>query len=484
MGSKFFRLPYSGLKNVIILNNSPELIFTFNIGGKSLEVNRLIADFLSPKISKFHFVDPSINSFTFEIKKWSYHDSSMNRSQIKETTLIYENQIYHIMQQLILGDEIEIHKEDFDYYYFIAYSLENEELLKYLDEIYSFDFKIDNWIPFLHQHLMKSKFLSSNLLINSEFIDFLSEHFYEICSDLLREVEHQNISFEMIKYILSNDNLVILNEDQLLDFIISLTDFNHIKDRNHQNFYEFVEFEKLSENGIERFFSYFDYNELTNELWSKLKIFFHPNHSNLNVLITPRYPDNIILNKTFDLNQNINRFTGVIHYLTKECGGNVHDKNVVAVSSSSFHGLYSIAKNVVDLENKTNYYQSKNEKNSWICYDFKDKRIQPTYYSIRSRHDSNSHHLQTWSIEGFSEVISDWVELDYQTNVNCLKGINSEHTFEITKHKNKTFQKLRLFMKGENTNNCYFLTISALEFYGKLIQGKSQVSNHAYHINH
>ena len=66
---------------------------------------------------------------------------------------------------------------------------------------------------------------------------------------------------------------------------------------------------------------------------------------------------------------------GVIAYLTRECGGNVHDKGIVNVTASSLNPHVNSSeyqlKNVVDMGTNTRYW-SNNEKNTWICYDFNE----------------------------------------------------------------------------------------------------------------
>ena len=76
---------------------------------------------------------------------------------------------------------------------------------------------------------------------------------------------------------------------------------------------------------------------------------------------------------------------GIIAHLTRECGGNVHEKGVVEVTASSVdpNSPLSDAKNVVDLGTDS-YFRSTDEEFPWICYDFKDWRVAPTSYTIRT----------------------------------------------------------------------------------------------------
>ena len=67
-------------------------------------------------------------------------------------------------------------------------------------------------------------------------------------------------------------------------------------------------------------------------------------------------------------------------------------------------------KNLVDYQS-SNYYHSLNNGNAFVCFDFKDKLIQISNYSIQSRnYDKNSIHLKNWVIE-ISENGQNWEEI-------------------------------------------------------------------------
>jgi hypothetical protein len=83
---------------------------------------------------------------------------------------------------------------------------------------------------------------------------------------------------------------------------------------------------------------------------------------------------------------------GIIAHLTRQCGGNVHDRDVVVVTSSppETDKDRDAAKNVADFKVDSVFCSVRNNgavphtRNNWICYDFKEKRVVPTHYSIRS----------------------------------------------------------------------------------------------------
>jgi hypothetical protein len=114
---------------------------------------------------------------------------------------------------------------------------------------------------------------------------------------------------------------------------------------------------------------------------------------------------------------------GIIAHLTRECGGNVHDRHVVEATSGSFEtethganphsGAYKndrdcAAKNATDLETVSFFisaYRDEKEdiphtRNNWVCYDVKERRIVPAQYAIRTNsEDPGGSHLESWLVE-------------------------------------------------------------------------------------
>ena len=217
------------------------------------------------------------------------------------------------------------------------------------------------------------------------------------------------------------------------------------------------------------FIDKFNASELSNELWSKLSECFYVNKKNSTYnLKKDRYT-----RKVEEILFNGKAFEGIIDHLTKESGGNVSDNGTVKVKPSSDNSG-RIAKNAVDLHNNQNYFQSDGIQNSWLKFDFGDKKVQPNKYSIRTRHDCNGYHPRNWVIEGTnvdSDNDEDWQQLDSRQNDTFLNNANVVHTYDISEGKtNKEFFRyLRIRQTGvDSSSNCH-LTVSALELFGYLI---------------
>ena len=162
---------------------------------------------------------------------------------------------------------------------------------------------------------------------------------------------------------------------------------------------------------------------------------------------------------------------GIIAHLTRLCGGNVHEKGVVEVTASSVwaHRSGFVAQNAVDFESLSEF-RSNDEANSWICYEFKERRVVPTSYSIRSFSAiPGSAHPKSWVFEVSNDGSEgSWEIIDTRENNSHLDDEFVVHNFQIQARPRESFRFIRLRQTGENHFGNHFLFISALEVFGTL----------------
>jgi hypothetical protein len=140
----------------------------------------------------------------------------------------------------------------------------------------------------------------------------------------------------------------------------------------------------------------------------------------------------------------------------------VHDRGIVDISSSSTASSH--AKNAADLQS-TSFFHSENAAGQWLCYDFKDRRVIPTHYSIHA-HSSN-YYLRSWVLEGSVDG-SSWVCLDDQKDNSTTNSGHPIGTFAVSVRSEWRF--LRLRQTGKNANRNDNLTLFAFEIFGQLIE--------------
>jgi hypothetical protein len=198
---------------------------------------------------------------------------------------------------------------------------------------------------------------------------------------------------------------------------------------------------------------------------------------------TKQFPPSVKKGEYFDVPD------GIIAHLTRECSGNVHDCHVVEVTSGSFEketeganphsGAYKndlryAAKNAVNLEDVSSFasaYRKKEEaiphtRNNWICYDFKERGIVPTHYTIRTNlGDSDSRHLKSWLVETSADG-ENWREVAHEEDNGQLNGRWFTGTFAVAGGRECRFIRLVNIGRNHFGNDC--LEISAWEIFGTL----------------
>ena len=152
-------------------------------------------------------------------------------------------------------------------------------------------------------------------------------------------------------------------------------------------------------------------------------------------------------------------FWGIISHLSEKCGGNVHTKGVVNITSSSTgHGE---CQQVTDYEGH-GWWCTKDEPNSWICFDFIENAVSLTGYSLSSDRDVQ------WVIEG-SKDGSSWKELDSR-KMQHATGIDTI-TYDCESGITESYRYFRLRQTGNNRYRGDCLFVSKIEFFGKLVPG-------------
>ena len=159
----------------------------------------------------------------------------------------------------------------------------------------------------------------------------------------------------------------------------------------------------------------------------------------------------------------IDPLNGIIALLTRQCGGNVHEKGVVELTASST-GVWDL-KNVVELGTNS-WFICNNESNSWIRYDFKGRRVAPTSYSIRSYDCS---YPKSWVLEVSNDGSDDsWKVVDRRENNEDLNGKYLTHNFAISGSPSEGFRFVRLRQTGKTHDGDDYLVLTSLEVFGTL----------------
>jgi hypothetical protein len=285
----------------------------------------------------------------------------------------------------------------------------------------------------------------------SEEFGILASHFHELPEPLLKECP-----VDFLSALLSHGDLKIKDEDSLLAFLSSLWTSNPA----YFVLSEFIRFEFVSVDQITEFVeSSFEFLGAFNSgIWRAI------GHR----LILPVRLDDVssreiekarVIAIPFEVDTPLQ---GIIGYLTKKCGGNVHEKGVVAITASSHNGNFQ-AYHLADLASDR-FFNSMREPDQWFCYDFKDRRTALTHYSVRTYH-SMDYNPRSWVVETSIDG-ENWTEVDRKVNCNDLHAVLAVRTFPLA---NQTEGRMVRFRQTDaNYAQLQCLCLTAFEVFGTL----------------
>ena len=160
---------------------------------------------------------------------------------------------------------------------------------------------------------------------------------------------------------------------------------------------------------------------------------------------------------------------GIIAFLTRLCGGNVHEKGVVTVKASSFHMGADCQAAAVDLLGDSVFHTA-DGPGQYCCYDFNARRVSLKSYTIRSYcppFNWPGHHPLSWVVE-VSNDSKDWKIVDSHTNDRSLAATHVTRNFRVSSVPDGSFRFVRLRHTGINSNNTQHLIFCAFELFGTL----------------
>lgn len=211
--------------------------FSFIVNDKIFKTTKIVAELISPIICRYHQCDPTINNFTITTKE----EGDFN---IILKLINFEEQTFPESQLPFISEVVEILGND---------SIECKRNQPNLTK--------SNALKLLNEHLKFKIFYSES--IQNE-INFISSHLYEIIEE--QENELNQLSIDALMLILNNENISLLKEDQLVNFINHL----YFSDSKYSKLYDFVLFENVGTKAIDEFLNIYDINDMTNEIWAAI----------------------------------------------------------------------------------------------------------------------------------------------------------------------------------------------------------------------
>lgn len=429
--------------------------FTFIVNGKKFRTSRFIADILSPVIRESHFSDATSNSF--------YINTHSNESDLEYDS---DDQLYFksFLNLTKFNNQETIDENHRKRFYEYFYHLGN------IDECYRLQpqiFKDPTTENAIDQLLTISKLSSIHNYLpysNNELIIFIAKNFEQIDKEKMKLLD-----INLLNEIFSSQSLKLRDEDSLLLFLLNL----YRKDKKSACLFEHVVFLNVTKDVLCTFMNEVEFEDLNRKIWQMVCCRMLPEsirslkYGEDPSLTTNRY---IFKIKEFE-HQEGNEFNGIMRFLTEKVNGNIHDHGLINITSNSITGNNNHPKNLVDYRNN-NYYYSKDNGGAIVCFDFIDKLVQVSSYTIKSYQSQNSTFLKNWVIEVSNDKIH-WKIIDHHENDSRLKGSNLVATFNIGGHNSNDFYRfIQLRQTGNSWCDSYnhnYISCYCMEFYGKMM---------------
>lgn len=173
-----------------------------------------------------------------------------------------------------------------------------------------------------------------------------------------------------------------------------------------------------------------------------------------------------------------NKFDGIISYLLKKSNGHDDDLKISTGSITSYY--YDSMSNVSNLlllsDFDKGFFGVGYRNSAWIEYDFGNRKINMTSYTIQSLFRSPyQYQPKTWKFMGSNDH-DKWEMIDFKSNNDVLnKGYFNSH-FECVR-KGKYYRYIRYVQMGNwnisetykySRNDRYSIALSSIEFFGTI----------------
>ncbi|OHT01764.1 hypothetical protein TRFO_31278 [Tritrichomonas foetus] len=114
----------------------------------------------------------------------------------------------------------------------------------------------------------------------------------------------------------------------------------------------------------------------------------------------------------------------------------------------------------------TGFYESRNDENSHIVFDFIEKKVCVTHYSIRQETVQSSF-LRNWKIEGSNDSC-EWKLIDERKDDKTLCITTRNAIFECQNATTECYRFIKLTQTGLSTGGDKSLRITMIEFFGSI----------------
>ena len=414
-----FELTARGIGQTVGIEESD---FVFVVGNKVCKCTRFQACFFSKLVSRMVTADRCFDKVVLEATE--------------------SLQGFEDFTALINGCPITITKTNVSLLEFCARELENDELLAATCRFrYGNKFTLSDVAGRIYAK-------SSRESLSQDEIRFVAMHFHELDFDLLAKLRAEDIDAA-----LCSPDLKLKSEDHLFQTIMRLSEI----DASYRQLVIHVQFQYLSKENCDAFLDQIFPDFFNIRVWESIRSYISksqaPSKEDLNL---ERYI-------VYSYGKEAGPFDGIMAQLTRDCGGNPHQRGIISITASS--SACNECFMVVNRDWKDEWL-SHNQANSYLQFDFKSMRVSITGYTLKS--GAIGYCLLSWVLEVSDDGTEDsWVIIDKQSITNPNRAYDVQR-YTCSDPVDKLYRFVRLRQTGKNSKSAYNLILSEIEFFGKL----------------
>lgn len=445
--------------------------FEIKIFDQSVHCNIFVALLISNEITKLYRSDRTVYQFNMKFPPSSafYDNISGLRQMISRTNFVtifsklLEGQPIHFNQNLNDNISEDMAKLTVEFGKMLGNSEMIDKGLKLLkigineesNDIESVikSIKIKQKIKLGHISAQQYNIISSNF-----YSIFKDEGKGKIKNDLISILKNMNQN--ELECIFASNNLQIETEDSFFDFILSLgKDFYFL--------FDFVEVQFLSVEKVQKLIDNIQNYELPfhRRLWSSIcrRLLFDISVINGNK--NNRAKSTVKPKQKPNVNQAIDCENGIFKFLQSSSNDNVYVSGAIDVTTSSINS--GSIENLFD-QSKNTAIKVKDDKNSFIIIDFKDKKVNVKnyYLSVPAIKYSGSR-PKTWIVDGSNDE-QNWEMIDSQQNNSQLTNYGAFSTFACKNHNENYYRYIRI-KEIISQDKSHMMLLSEIELFGSII---------------
>ena len=391
--------------------------FSFIVNNKIYQTNSFVANILSPHISNrsYYQIQTHLNGDFNKILEYG----EMKTISIKEEEIRYFREIF-----MKLGNY--------------------DEVLQFYKELQE-EISCENVI----QRIQIKQELNDNF---EDEIEFISSNFHHLYTQYPNEISSFDI--DIIERIISNDKLLLQDEEELFDIILNL--YNESKE--YSTLFSKVIFMNLSSKSIRKFNDSFDINDINESIWKTICKRLEQDISKESIETYQNSHQEFLKNRYIH-----KKYEHIIQSLSEQYHGNIHTQNIISITSSSTG--YGNIFDIVD-QSTNNYFGTANKENSWIQLDFKERKVLLQSYTLKTPSGGkNAAHIKSWILE-VSNDNNNYTEVDKHENCDLFNDSLKTETFQVSCSTPQRFIRLRQI--GPNWRGDNYLYINQIELSGFL----------------